>query len=589
MVDSVDKFVLEANDEVKSKRSAILKSPLQFDEKRYQYNDQFVPAKSTSNPLECHTTGELIECLRKNPKVEISAEILGFEKTLKESNIKPGTKLTKKKISGRDAFLKAVENSENAFKESDTFLMDDASSLTGLVGQDFIPLMGGPFHKQLYIHDYMRMQALAFHAYHHDPFARRAVQIIKDFTLGRGFEVVCKKKENQPVWDAFEKVNDLYQMMEFGCVELSLYGEIMAWWLPNRMTKIAYQLRPGQEPNKGYLPRVRLIDPSMVWEIVTYPEDITRVLYYQIVSPTQYQMYTGSDKGQSVPSTKFIFKQVPAEEIMHFKINTVSNEKRGRSDLYPIFGELKRLRDSLNYSVIALQKSAAWGIDTTVEGSDADLQAYAEEQERLGTIAPAGSEFVHTAKIKREYLSNSAAGKGGTSQTFDWILSTIAAGLGIPINYFGTHLSGGQTRASAIVATEPVAKLFEMRQEKFKRIIQQMSARLWEDMGMTPCEVDVIFPEIITQDRSAKLKDLSTAVTMGWISNQTAGEIAAKELEVAEYDFKKEQALRSESPPETAASNPLTLPGLKPEDSEPDPNSSLTGDQRKTVKDSGGF
>ena len=75
---------------------------------------------------------------------------------------------------------------------------------------------------------------------------------------------------------------------------------------------------------KGLIPRVRLIDPSTVWEILTPPEDINQPIAYQQVFPTQYQIYTGIDKGGVVPSSKFIMQQIPAEEVLHFKINCVS-------------------------------------------------------------------------------------------------------------------------------------------------------------------------------------------------------------------------------------------------------------------------
>jgi hypothetical protein len=570
-----DEFLTDSDASTKSFRAKILKNQLTFDPDDYEIDDRFQPSRST-DPLAAHTTIEMVKALEANEHVGIDAEILG---------IKDG-RLEKRRITEKKEFLKTFKDSDKKLREADSFSLDDTfdGGVTGLVGQDFIPLLGGPFHKQLYIYDYLRMQALAFHAYHHDPIARRAVHIIRDFTLGRGFQVVCESEENQAAWDAFAKVNNIYQMFEWGSVELSLYGEIMLWWLPNNETKIVYNLMPGQEPGRGFLPRVRLLDPSMVWEIVTYPEDITRVLYYQILSPTQYQIYTGQADGQSVPSMKFIYKQVPDNEIMHFKVNSVSNEKRGRSDLYPVFGWLKRLRDSVNYSIVGLQKAAAWSIDTTIEGSQTDLDDYAQSQSDLGTIAPAGSEFIHTSKVKREYLSNTAASRGGNTAAFDWCLSMIASGLGIPVSYFGTHLSGGQTRASAIVATEPVAKLFEIRQEKFKYIIRCMAERLWKELGLEACDVDVIFPEVITQDRSAKLKDLATAESMQWISKQTAAEIAAKELELDDFNFEREQA--KTAPEDVGSMSPLTLPG---QNVRPDKNSSLTSDDRAQVKSNDGY
>ncbi|NDD54406.1 hypothetical protein EBZ39_11120, partial [bacterium] len=343
--------------------------------------------------------------------------------------------------------------------------------------------------------------------------------------------------------------------------ELSVNGEIMIWKLPQNETKIVQLPYPGQPVPKGMIPRIRLLDSTVFWEIVTVPEDITNVLYYVWVSPTQWQIYTGLDNNSMVPSSKFIFQTIPADQINHYKVNAFSNEKRGRSDLFSVLGFLKRLRDSVNYSLIALQKQASWCIDTTVEGNQADINNYISDQASIGTVAPAGSEFVHSAKIKREYKGVEGTGKGGGNVTFEWALSCVASGMGIPISYFGTHLSGGQTRASAIVATEPVAKRFEGRQKVYERIILDLWDHLMESFGIEGAECEVTFPEIVTADRSQKLQDLAFSENMKWISNERAANMAAKEFNITDYLYEEEKA-KAEADPAPAAASPLTSPGV---------------------------
>ncbi|HCW08355.1 MAG TPA: hypothetical protein DGG95_13425, partial [Cytophagales bacterium] len=81
-------------------------------------------------------------------------------------------------------------------------------------------------------------------------------------------------------------------------------------------------------------------------------------------------------------------------------------------------------------------------------------------------------------------------------------------------------------------------------------------------------EIEVTFPEVITQDRSAKLKDLATAEEMQWISHSRAAEIAAKELGISKYDWElekseieQEQQEKQIMPEITPAGSPLTSPG----------------------------
>ena len=564
---------LESGEETKAARSYALKSGLAFDEARYEFMDRFVPA-SGADPHELHTTPELVAFLEKNKDVEIDARVLA---------VKPGKKGFSVSRMNREAFLSNYQKGNSVFREGfDAFAYDEPTG--NRVGDDTVNLLGGPFNKQLYIYDYLRMHAYAFHAYHHDPIAKAAVQTIIDFTLGRGYRVDCQDKKALALWRAFEEANDLQERVRQAALELSIYGETMIWWLPDNATKIGYKLAPGQEVPKGLLPRIRLIDPSVIWEVVTYPEDQERILYYQWVAQTQYSIYTGRDGGQTVPNSKFIYQQLPADQVMHFKVNSVSNEKRGRSDLFPVLGYLKRLRDSVNYSIIGMQKASAWAIDTTIEGSQNDIDRYTQDMLAQSTFAPAGSEFVHTSKIKRQYLSNEGASRGGNSQAFEWTLSMIASGVGIPINYFGTHLSGGQTRASAITATEPVTKRFEMRQGVYERMIKAIAKRFFAQFGMSP-EIEVTFPDLITADRSAKLKDLALAETQGWITKERAANIAAKELGITEFEFEQEQ---EETAPQPQVQSPLSSPGVKGL-TPGDEKSGLTSEEKRKVKVSNGY
>lgn len=521
------------------------------------FKDPLHPAQ-LGDPMPEVSLADMLEMAERG-EAEVEATVLSYNPTLRKYGVK---KLDTK------GFLEAMRESPKALegvrlRESMDEFATDTSDLGGdgsLVGKDFIPLIGGPFFKNLYQYDYFRQANASFYAWNHDPIAHQAINIVTEFTLGRGYRIDSDNKQAKVIWEAFEKTNDLQRVMFQLSRELSIYGETMLWWLPDNQTQIVQNRVPGQPLHKGLIPRLRLIDPTVMWDIITYPEDPSNPLAYVWVAPTQYQVYSGLVK-QNVPSAKFIFQTIPAQQIQHYKVNNVTGEKRGRSDLFPALGFLKRLRDSVNYSLIALQKQAAWAIDTTVEGSQADIDAYIQESQAAGTIAPAGSEFVHTAAIKREY-KGVEGGRGGANQTFEWALSMAASALGIPISYFGTHLSGGQTRASAIIASEPVAKRFEMRQQVYERIIKDIWSRVMEWAGLGNVECEVTFPDIITADRSTKLRDLALAQSQGWISKERAAEIAAKELGITEYDYELEQEKGVEEQPEGA---PLTgAPKLSP-------------------------
>lgn len=565
-------------------------NPKSYDSNEHTYQFRGWDGK---DPYSVRSTPDLLECLRVNPNIELDAKVIGLSKDGWRQN-----------RVDRSGFLESFQTKawDNFKFREDTFAADyspNAGIGTGNnIGQDFQPLLGGPFYKNLYYYqDYIRMHSEAFYAYHNDPIAKAIIQITRDFVMGTGFQIQCdeqseKGKLAMAAWKAFEEVNDLQTQIDNACEELAIYGEIMIWKLPHNQDKIIYQLRPGDSIPYGLIPRVRLIDPSNIVEIVTYPEDITRPLMYVWLTPTQWQIFqSGIGEGKpknpdTQPSLKFIYRTIMADQMMHFKINAVSNEKRGRSDLFPVFSYLKRLRDIVDFQLIALQKNSAWAVDTEIDGDATDIDNYIADQAALGTIPPAGSEFVHSTKIKRNYIANQGANKIN-SDAFAIALSMIAAGVGIPVSYFATYLSGGETRASALVATEPVAKKMEKRREILKRVITKLWDYCMDTAGLKGMECQIIFPELITHDRSQKLKDIMLAQQNRWISPERAGQLAAQELQISDYKYKNEIDAMQVQLPEVPM--PLTAPAAlkplpnKPEGESPDV-SGITGQDKEGMK-----
>jgi hypothetical protein len=568
-----------------------------YDPKNYEFDSSFRPY-DPNNGLSVHTTFEMLEYLQNHPESELDAKVLGWDE-------KQG-KVTSRKMDKKYFFESFQSNAWDHQKlhEVDMFAQDYSpnSGIGFGIGHDFQPLLGGPFFKNLYYYqDYIRMHSECFYAHANDAIAKAITDITKNFVIGTGFEVQCKDQSDRgqlamATWKAFEEANDLQNQIDQACDEISVYGEIMIWKLPDLQTKIIYRLRPGDTIPLGVIPRVKLIDPSNIVEVVTYPESIDRPLFFVWLAPTQWQMFTsGLGEGRptdlkSIQSTlKFIYRTIPADQMLHFKINCMSNEKRGRSDYFPILSYLKRLRDTVDYQLIALQKAAAWAIDTSIDGDQTDIDGYISDQAAMGTIPPAGSEFIHTTKIKREYISNQGS-KALNSEAFSLALSMICAGIGIPVSYMGTHLSGGSTRASALVATEPVAKKMEKRREVIKRIIVKLWDYCMQCAGIPNMECQVVFPELITQDRGQKLKDIMMCQTNRWISPARAASLAAKELGIDDYDYDSEIQKMATQFPEIPM--PLTDPAIQggtvnptPQPGESEPESSgMDSNDKQDIK-----
>lgn len=539
---------------------------------KVDFSSYDITDKFDENATGIRTVPQLVSAVESG-KASVEAIVHGYSKR--------EAKVIKKKI-GKGAFLEAFRRKGNPFskvnlREGFDGFNNSGAEIGAQIQDDFIPILGGPFFKQLYQTDYTKAQSLAYYAANHDPIARALINLLIEFTLGRGFEIQCDDPLAMAAWNAFEKANNIQKMMNQIAREIQYYGETMIYKLPKLQSKIRFNTPQDQIPT-GVIPRVRVIDPSNIWEIVTIPEDISSVLYYVWLAPTQWQTYSGL-KGKNVGSSKFIFQTIDAKEMMHFKINGVSNEKRGRSDLFPILGYLKRLRDSVNYAILSQMKQSAWSIDTSIQGSQEDLDAYVAELDKIGTVPNAGSEFVHTAAVVRTMLE----GKGthGSSDSFLWNLSMCCAGYGVPTNYLGTHLSGGQTRAGSVVATEPFVKRIETRQNVYREILKELWDYCMDWAALKNVECKIILPEIVVQDRSAKLKDLAVAVSQKWIARSTAAEMAAKELGIDKFDFKEESKKMDAETPEL---DPSIISPLANPEKEPAANG-VTSEEKKDVKE----
>jgi len=520
--------------------------PLSFNKKDYDLN-QLLEKAELSGPV--HSTAELVRFLEddKNKDVQLEGRIC-FTNGLTHIPVKIDRQKFLEFFKG-DGQPVTADKLKESFKED--FGRATAADGSYVGSPDFVPTMGGPFNKQLYLTGMLQAKALAYYHYNHSPICKNIVHTIRDFTLGRGWraDVKCKDKTKQGValalWRAFEDANELYEQMRYLSVDLSLDGEIMFWKLPNNAARITYKLAPSQQIPRAALPRVRLIDTSSIYEIITYPEDILRPLFYVQLTTTSYSMYSAKDQGAPVPTIKFIFQHIPADQVIHHKINVVTGEKRGRGDLFQIIPFAKRLTDVVDYKIIQEMKNCAWGIDTTVEtGDQTDIDKYIEsvkEAEGETGVAPAGSEFVHTAKVKRQYLANSTT-SSAQSDAFRWVANMISAGSRIPYNYWGFQDAAGTTKASAETAVEPVEKFFESRQIDYEIILKKLARWLFDLYELPEAELEVTFPDIKKELRSNKFNDLTLAQTNQWFAKERCAEIAAKEMSITDYDFSSESA-----------------------------------------------
>lgn len=401
-----------------------------------------------------------------------------------------------------------------------------------------------------------------FESKNHNPLAKEIVDLLTFFSFGKGVQIKFNNPKVQDVWQIFEKRNRFQEFLRMDSDTITWAGEIMT----------------QKKMFPDGMPRLVHIDPSTVWEIITDPQDVELPYYYHQQFQTQWQLtYKAGDI-----SSEYIVNDIPASEMIHKKINVVPGEKRGRSDLFAVLGWLKRFKDYYDARITKAQMEESFGLDVTINGSANDVDAWLNDAENSKIPRP-GDKLVHNEAVIYKYITPTSSSSGNaTDSVGEAIRSIVATGVGISPEYLGVGGKSG-TRATAITKSEPASRKFEDRQTFLKNyigdiidwwkvvmpglpafqvreanlgklkaalqkrewinVVKEATALLSGQVVKEPVDMDyqVIFPEIGTEDRSAKLKDIAQTQALQYISRERAANMSAAELMLDDYDYDEEQ------------------------------------------------
>jgi len=474
---------------------------------------------------------DLIEATRKNkgrlPKgkmLEIEGEILVCEsfgeKRFKRVTVKDIAALREARKGEHRLILREASATwpiSNAVWTTDTTAFDN----------EYAPVTGGPWSKQLYLDGLLKMMARCFYERHHNPVAKRCMQITRHFVLGRGVKVKFVEPKAQEAWDAFEKANDLGRMIRLWHDDLRSDGNLYLRFFKPR--------RRDMPLNMGAL------DASTIWEIVTDPENLKDVYYYHQQYQSPYQQYVK----QGIEAQRYVIRQIPPEEIIHLKINCSAQEKFGRSDFYAVLTYFKMLRDYVAAKAVKAKLQAAFVWDLLVKGMSGDIDS---QELNLPDPEHPGSYFQHNEMVELKPLPNQlGTGAGRQDNIFFDILTLIANGIGIPKEFLGTSDTGG-TRAAAILASEPGAKYFEDCQQDMEWLYHEIieKAMAWaKTSGQLGQDVDtsreVIFPEIASEEALKKVQLIGKLEANEVISRETSAYMQAAEARITTYSYADER------------------------------------------------
>lgn len=346
--------------------------------------------------------------------------------------------------------------------------------------QDYTPVMGGPWNKQLYLSAYLDMHSKAFEAYNHNPLAHQIIRLATMFTLGRGIDHTCSNEVVDELVREFVDRTEFYERLQNMSTDLWWAGELFVEYFDNT-------------PSRG-LTDFRAQDPSTILDIITQPDDYRNVYYAHQQYSTPYQNYISSGKNQP-EAVKYIIRQIPANQYLHIKINSSEYEKRGRSELFSVLGWLKRLKDLMNARVIKGQLEAAFVWDIEIASGDADVEATGLQ---LPDPYNPGATFIHNKSLKLTPQSSSLRGSDASPDIME-LKGLIATGTSTPKAFLG-ETSRGST-ASALAGTEPGTKNYETKQQIQMRIVYAVLDRVIANAAKNG---DINLDEVLKDARTVK-------------------------------------------------------------------------------------
>ncbi len=366
-----------------------------------------------------------------------------------------------------------------------------------------------------------RMLQIVYHLYETNPLAHRIVEMTNDFIVGEGISYEAPDKKTKAVLDEFwyDPVN-LWDIKQHNkALELGLYGEQCYSVVVNE-----------------YNGRVRLgyIDPLHIDEVISDPDNAEVITHIRLKGSAgqagRLLKVIGQDEAADSETYGYL-----TGDCFFFKVNSVSNSTRGRSDLLSLCDWLSGYDEFLfnRLDRAALINAFVW--DITLKGLTQ------EEIERWLRNTPPpkpGSIRAHNENVQYKAVAPDLKTEDATNEA-RMIKNHILGGSGFPEHWFAE--GGNANRSTAAEMGEPTIKHLKARQRYFRYMLEYIF-RFALDQALihhrlTPendTGFQVIMPEISLKDTntlSLSLKRVTDALQIaqerGWVSQNSASKLFA--------------------------------------------------------------
>lgn len=204
--------------------------------------------------------------------------------------------------------------------------------------------------------------------------------------------------------------------------------------------------------------------------------------------------------------------QIADGRIMHVKVNSLSRQLRGRSELERILEWSKGFREFMDGRLAVARAVNKVAQRVRVEGGPTEIAKVMNQLNSAdmlnmtrtplghpdaGGALPIASTVFHSPSVQFE-PAQFETGAGVANADRQAFLSMIAAGTGWPLHYLGGEVTA--SLASAVSQELPVTKMVESRQELWKSVISDLTNEALRRAGIEDVTCEVIMPPILQRD-----------------------------------------------------------------------------------------
>jgi hypothetical protein len=358
------------------------------------------------------------------------------------------------------------------------------------------------------------------------PFGKRIVEIITDYTVGKGVRVTAKDPRTQQVIDDFwnDEVNLMDENLSMWCDELTTFGEMC---LPLARNPVSGKVRMGY------------IDPMNI-DTIQFAEMATADGTASINVP--YAVRLRREVGEVLQKPMLLVQRVEdpaaenygklAGECFYFTLNKAKSASRGFSELFALADWID-LFDQMIFDFgdkVRFLNSFVWHY--TLSGADPKKvdefkNKLTKDPPRQGGVMVTNEQVQIEAQTPDFKGQDMAAGAG-------MVKLYGLGGAGLPATFFGDGVDAN--RATAVEMNAPVHRKIQARQNHLAHCLTRVLDFVVESAqaaGVLPQAVDtsyqIEFPEIATQDLTKGAQVLQgVAIALqageqgGWVTGQTA-------------------------------------------------------------------